>query len=174
MHSLALPDEPLVLFGCSHGTGDERKGFAALQAALEQITDRSVHLVLFWKAERYPVFAYPHTHLGHISSRELLAELYNAVDITVVPSVQEPFGLVAAESLLCGTPVVCFEGTGTAGMIRHRENGYIAQQGDTSDLAAGICYCLDHRMVNRETKKLTAAHSASQHIQLYREILDYA
>ena len=36
-----------------------------------------------------------------------LAELYNAAMMTVVPSVEEGFGLPVVESMACGTPVVC-------------------------------------------------------------------
>jgi D-inositol-3-phosphate glycosyltransferase len=35
-----------------------------------------------------------------------VAEYYRAADITVVPSYNESFGLVALESQACGTPVV--------------------------------------------------------------------
>lgn len=38
--------------------------------------------------------------------RELVAEYYRAADLTVVPSHNESFGLVALESQACGTPVV--------------------------------------------------------------------
>src|SRR5262249_29199433 len=37
---------------------------------------------------------------------EELADLYRAADVTVVPSYNESFGLVALESQACGTPVV--------------------------------------------------------------------
>jgi glycosyltransferase involved in cell wall biosynthesis len=43
--------------------------------------------------------------LGHIE-HALLAKHYSAFDVLVVPSNQEPFGLVALESVACGTPVV--------------------------------------------------------------------
>jgi glycosyltransferase involved in cell wall biosynthesis len=35
-----------------------------------------------------------------------MAELYAAVDFTILPSFYEPFGLVVPESLACGTPVI--------------------------------------------------------------------
>jgi D-inositol-3-phosphate glycosyltransferase len=38
--------------------------------------------------------------------REELADWYRAADLTVVPSYNESFGLVAVESQACGTPVV--------------------------------------------------------------------
>jgi D-inositol-3-phosphate glycosyltransferase len=39
-------------------------------------------------------------------SRETVADYYRAADLTVVPSYNESFGLVALESQACGTPVV--------------------------------------------------------------------
>jgi len=39
-------------------------------------------------------------------TQETLTRLYNIADISVVPSRMEPFGLVAIESLACGTPVI--------------------------------------------------------------------
>ena len=40
------------------------------------------------------------------ASREKLADFYRAADLTIVPSYNESFGLVALESQACGTPVV--------------------------------------------------------------------
>lgn len=39
-------------------------------------------------------------------TREVLADYYRAADLTVVPSYNESFGLVALESQACGTPVI--------------------------------------------------------------------
>jgi D-inositol-3-phosphate glycosyltransferase len=39
-------------------------------------------------------------------SRDVVADYYRAADLTVVPSYNESFGLVALESQACGTPVV--------------------------------------------------------------------
>jgi D-inositol-3-phosphate glycosyltransferase len=50
--------------------------------------------------------------LGHVvefrppASRAVVADYYRAADLTVVPSYNESFGLVALESQACGTPVV--------------------------------------------------------------------
>ncbi|MEP6853664.1 MAG: D-inositol-3-phosphate glycosyltransferase [bacterium] len=42
-------------------------------------------------------------------TRDQLADYYRAADVTVVPSYNESFGLVALESQACGTPVVATE-----------------------------------------------------------------
>jgi D-inositol-3-phosphate glycosyltransferase len=53
-----------------------------------------------------------HLHLGDTvrfvppAPRDVVADYYRAADLTVVPSYNESFGLVALESQACGTPVV--------------------------------------------------------------------
>jgi len=43
--------------------------------------------------------------LGHLMQKEI-RDFYNIADFTVIPSLKEGFGLVAVESMLCGTPVI--------------------------------------------------------------------
>ncbi len=62
--------------------------------------------------------------LGALPQQEL-PEVYNAADVTVVPSYHESFGLVAVESLACGTPVVATRAGGLTTIVRHGETGYL-------------------------------------------------
>lgn len=50
---------------------------------------------------------------------------YNAADVCVVPSYYESFGLVALESMACGTPVVATRVGGLSTVIRHGSTGYL-------------------------------------------------
>ena len=70
----------------------------------------------------------------HISSRlqffgaqpqSMLPLFYSAADVTVVPSYHESFGLVAVESLACGTPVVATRAGGLMTVVRHDETGFL-------------------------------------------------
>lgn len=54
-----------------------------------------------------------------------LPMLYSAADVTVVPSYHESFGLVAVESLACGTPVVASRAGGLMTIVRNNETGYL-------------------------------------------------
>jgi glycosyltransferase involved in cell wall biosynthesis len=69
--------------------------------------------------------------------------VYNAADITLIPSKMESFGQVASESLACGTPVVCFNIGGLVDIIDHKENGYIANRFDIEDFTKGINWILN-------------------------------
>jgi D-inositol-3-phosphate glycosyltransferase len=73
------------------------------------------------------------TRLGvdhHISfvgavAHEDLPLYYNAADVCVVPSYYESFGMVAVESMACGTPVVASRVGGLASTISDGETGYL-------------------------------------------------
>lgn len=54
-----------------------------------------------------------------------LPMLYSAADVTVVPSYHESFGMVAVESLACGTPVVATRAGGLMTIVRQGETGYL-------------------------------------------------
>ncbi|MCA2025355.1 glycosyltransferase [Enterobacter sp. K16B] len=41
-----------------------------------------------------------------------ITEIYSSIDLLVIPSLKEGFGLVAAESILCGTPVISMNNSG--------------------------------------------------------------
>jgi len=57
--------------------------------------------------------------------QHVLPHLYSAADVTVVPSYHESFGLVAVESLACGTPVVATRAGGLMTIVHNDENGYL-------------------------------------------------
>ncbi len=65
-----------------------------------------------------------------------LAEWYRAADITVVPSHNESFGLVAVESQACGTPVVAAAVGGLRTAVRDGESGVLIDGHDPADYAA--------------------------------------
>ena len=58
---------------------------------------------------------------------EQLPYFYNAADVCVVPSHYESFGLVALESLACGTPVVATDVGNHKNLIRQGETGYVIE-----------------------------------------------
>ncbi len=50
---------------------------------------------------------------------------YNAANVCVVPSYYESFGLVAVESMACGTPVVASRVGGLTSTVSDGETGYL-------------------------------------------------
>ena len=57
--------------------------------------------------------------------QQYLPKYYNAADVCVVPSYYESFGLVALESMACGTPVVAARVGGLSTIVQHARTGYL-------------------------------------------------
>lgn len=51
---------------------------------------------------------YPHVRWLGVLPRDVLAKVYAAADVFVMPSRSETFGLVMLESMACGTPVAAY------------------------------------------------------------------
>lgn len=62
--------------------------------------------------------------------------------VTVVPSLYEPFGLVALEAMQVGCPVVVSDTGGLAEIVTHGVDGLTAITGHAESLAEQICYVL--------------------------------
>ena len=77
------------------------------------------------------------TFLGMIK-QEQMPYFYSAADVCVVPSYYESFGLVALESLACGTPVVATDVGELKSIIRQGETGYIVADNHPLNLADKI------------------------------------
>lgn len=173
----------LILFGAIAPTSDVNKGFKELKDALHRIQTNNVELVVFGSSRprNEPEFGFKTHYLGHLHDDVSLATLYSAVDVMVVPSLQEAFGQTASESFSCGTPVVAFDGTGLSDIVDHRVNGYLARPFDTADLANGIDWILNrnedqYRQLcqNAREKVLREFDSnvvARRYIELYKEVI---
>ncbi len=69
---------------------------------------------------------------------EMLPLYYNAVDMLVLPSYTESFGLVGLEALACGTPVVATRVGAMDRIINDGTNGVLVNQPDPHQLAQQI------------------------------------
>lgn len=67
-----------------------------------------------------------------------LAQYYRSCTALVMPAVDEGLGLVAAEALLCETPVIAFASGGLTDLIRDGETGILVPTGDVTALARAM------------------------------------
>jgi glycosyltransferase involved in cell wall biosynthesis len=75
--------------------------------------------------------------LGWRSTDEV-ANLYQSSAVTCVPSIYEPFGLVALEAMASGCPVVVTRVGGLAEIVADDTAGLMVEPGDHLDLASAI------------------------------------
>ncbi|HEX3032571.1 MAG TPA: glycosyltransferase family 4 protein, partial [Bacillota bacterium] len=79
--------------------------------------------------------------------------LYQCADVAVVPSLYEPFGIVALEAMAAGTPVVVSDTGGLSEIINHEVNGLKAYTGSANSLADNILRFLCDPAFARKAKE---------------------
>lgn len=73
-----------------------------------------------------------------MTKHDNLPYYYSAAEVCVIPSYYESFGLVALESLACGTPVVTTDVGDFKNIIHEGETGYVVPDNTPANLAGGI------------------------------------
>ncbi|MGE0072347.1 MAG: glycosyltransferase, partial [Thiomonas sp.] len=130
---LGLPADRVVFLLVS--TGHARKGWAELQAVFAQTR---LPITLAVAGRPLPHAAANVVELGY---RADIETVFAAADFTVVASRYEPFGLVAVESVLCGTPVVIADTVGSAEVLgENAKIGYSLQTPDGLSAAIAAAY----------------------------------
>jgi glycosyltransferase involved in cell wall biosynthesis len=177
-----LKDKKLILFSAINAINDINKGFSQLVNALQNLKLKNIEIVILGSSKPKEVqnFGFPAHYLGHLYDDISLVILYNASDVTVVPSLQENLSNTIMESLSCGTPAVAFDIGGNGDMVEHKRNGYLAKPFDPLDLANGIEWVLsapnyDEICQNAREKVLKEFDSrvvAKKYIELYKEVLN--
>jgi glycosyltransferase involved in cell wall biosynthesis len=78
-------------------------------------------------------------------ARSEMPHFWNKLDIAVVPSWEEPFGLVALEGLACGVPVVASSVGGLKEIVKDGESGLLVLPRDAEMLARTLVTLLTNR-----------------------------
>ena len=93
---------------------------------------------------------------GHIDT-DTLSAFYKSADLTVVPSLYEPFGMVVLESMAMGTPTIVADTGGLSEIVVHEETGLKFEPGNPESLADAILRILtDKDLANRLTSDAKA------------------
>lgn len=137
-----------VLFGNAGGMA-HLKGEDLLLAAMPRVVaslGQEVELLIFGQyrptgaaAQRWPC---PVNWLGPVHDDHVMATIYSAADLMVVPSRQDNLPNTAVEAHACGIPVAAFHIGGLPDIIEHQRTGWLSPAFDTEDLAQGITWLL--------------------------------
>jgi glycogen synthase len=101
------------------------------------------------------------TFLGWIGD-DVLHSLYRIADLCVVPSIYEPFGLVALEAMVSGCPCIVADTGGLREVVPNEDVGLRFRSRDPCSLAAMVQRVLtDHDLRDRLVTE------ASEHVLLF-------
>lgn len=97
--------------------------------------------------------------LGAIENSALYA-LYGRAALFVSPSLAEGFGLALVEALGCACPVVATDLAAISDIVIDGVTGVLCEQSNSADLAAKVCFLLDHPGL-----RVSLGRAGRQHVQ---------
>lgn len=184
-HALGIPtDAKVIAFGAVGGGSDPRKGFDLLLRSLSTLANTENVLGVIFGQEAPldpPRLQLPLRWMGAIDDDHVLASLYSAADVMVVPSRQESLGQTGTEAQACGTPVVAFRTTGLNDVVDHGRTGYLAEPFSSDALAHAISWVLEdadrrkalgHAARERAVRLWSPSVVAGQYLRIYQAAVE--
>lgn len=175
---LNIEADKIVLSFGAIAVNSPYKGWSFLREALDNLKDKldrdKVLILIFGSARNSEIeesIPFETRFLGRIRDDLSANIVYNAADVFIAPSLAETFGLVIAESLSCGTPVVGFNIGGIPDLISHKKNGYLAKYKDSGDLSEGILYCLNNRVEGSLNPFFSPPNIIRMHKDLFKSFI---
>jgi glycogen(starch) synthase len=163
--------DPLLVYT---GRVEHEKGVQTILAALPELRERhpAVRLLVAGRGSHLPVLQQLARELGlteqtvrflgWVSEQDLRA-IVAAADLVIVPSLYEPFGLVALEATALGAPLVLAQTGGLAEFARGGSHALLFRPGDPQSLAAAVAAGLTDRGSNRVRATRATAALAARH-----------
>ena len=117
-------------------------------------------------------------HVGHLSHQDLVAQVRQCAATLVTPRWDEPFGLVAAESVVSGTPVVALDRGGLREFITPRMGVLVDPDGGDDEVVRRLADAVHGAvMLRREDVReaglaaLASDRMVADYVELYRDLL---
>ena len=114
--------------------------------------------------------------IGAVPFKEMQA-LYRQMDILLMPSVREGFGLAVAEAMACGLPVVASNCSAIPELINDGKGGFLCPVGDVAAFAEKINFLADspqlrHEMGEYNRSKVEKMFTLERMVKEYRELFE--
>lgn len=157
-----------------------------LVEALKKLPETYKLLIVGLDKEKYSA-KFPESDLNAITSRIIFAGVvddkeelfhhYSLMDVHVLPSKMDGFGLVSVEAMAMGVPVIGSNYGGIPDVIKHNHSGFIFENGDIEGLAKYIeKICTDHlvrkRFIKAGFETALNKFSISETINQYEKLFD--
>jgi alpha-maltose-1-phosphate synthase len=147
---LRTDDRPFrVLFV---GTITQHKGVRYLLEAWRRLDLRNAELVLIGEPDHggceilrefQGLYEWP----GSVP-KYAVDECFKSVDVLVLPSLSDSWGLVVTEAMACGIPVIVTTNTGAP--VRDEVDGFVVAPADSAELAERILFLYEHASIRKE------------------------
>ena len=179
-------EKKYILFGAAN-IRNMIKGFSYFAEALRILYDsledpQGVEVILLGRTQgdEAGMFPFKSRTIAYTESQQQVASLFSVAHLYAISSLLENFPNTIVESMLCGTPVAGFRTGGIPEMIRHREDGYLAEYKSARDLAGGMQWILDHpdyyslsgRARESALERFSMERSVEAYLAVYQQLLE--
>jgi glycosyltransferase involved in cell wall biosynthesis len=148
----------------------ERAGYRLRVAAKIDRADRDYYTEQIAPLMRRPFVEY----LGEIGDHEKQELLGGALAMLFPIDWPEPFGMVMAEALACGTPVIAYRGGAVAEVIEAGVTGFLCDELDQAVAAVARAHELSRATCRRVfEERFTVARMTCDYLSIYRRILEH-
>ena len=128
---LNLPKDKYLLLGL--GAEGPRKGIPKIVEALKLLDSDKYFLMIIGKSYNAPL----PKNAKYYGLVHNVQDFYAAADITIAPSIYEPFGLITIESLEVGTPVIISKFLGSKCFVNEK-NGLVLEDISPQAISSAI------------------------------------
>lgn len=146
---------------------------AARRAGIPIVLAGPVLDLAYFREAVAPLLGSEATYAGHLDQSDLAALVGGSAVAVVTPAWDEPYGLVAAEALSCGTPVAAYARGGLPEVLTSA-TGRLATGGDVDMLASAIgdAMTLDRAQCRAHAEAaLSLERMVDRYEDLYRQLL---
>jgi len=172
---LGFPKDKKLITYITPNIDNKRKGFDFLMQVVKEFEQNSnVHFCCVGNtSENLSV-----QNFGHVNDELLMAQIYNATDLFLMPSLADNLPNVLIESILCGTPALSFKVGGIPEIIEHGINGILCNV-SAKELIAEVYnffnqkYSFDALEISKKAAlEYNGQKIANDYKSLYQNILD--
>jgi glycosyltransferase involved in cell wall biosynthesis len=82
---------------------------------------------------------------GQVPEHQRVFSLLKAVDMMVLPSIDEAFGIAYIEAMSCGCPVIGCEGEGPSEFVEDGKTGFLIPENDPAEIARILAEISENR-----------------------------
>lgn len=145
-------NKKIIVFGSDNYLKNERKGLKFYLNLVKKLNKDKYQFIVFGEDNHEEFNSYLKKlnikkkilNMGKLKDELSLKIFYSSIDLLILPSMQESFGLIAQEGSIMGVPSVVFNNTGLTSVIDHKKNGYLSKSNSNEDIYAGAKWCLNN------------------------------